>query len=120
MPPFHTRPHFNPSVEEVRDETEDSTSHDATPSDSGASWPELCTQHDSVLSSHLKTLQALREQLRASSDSEGSKLVSSMLERTNKLFMQFETVKKHIVRRTTTSSLVSSYCKPFSLCLFVD
>ncbi|KAL3495681.1 hypothetical protein BJX62DRAFT_159065 [Aspergillus germanicus] len=109
MPPFHTRPHFNPSVEEVRDETENSTSHDATPSDSGASWPELCTQHDSVLSSHLKTLQALREQLRASSDSEGSKLVSSMLARTNKLCVQFETVKKHIIPRIQGGSSASAW-----------
>ncbi|CEL08836.1 hypothetical protein ASPCAL11981 [Aspergillus calidoustus] len=99
MPPFHTRPPFNPSVEEVRDETENLTSYDATPSDSGSSWPELCAQHESVLSSHLKTLRALQEQLRASSDPEGSKLVSSMVERTNKLCVQFETVKKHIIPR---------------------
>ncbi|KAJ0419026.1 hypothetical protein BJY00DRAFT_173405 [Aspergillus carlsbadensis] len=109
MPPFYTRPPFNPSVEEVRDETEHFTSHDATLPDSGVSWPELCTQHESVLSSHLKTLQALQEQLRASSDPEGSKLVSSMLERTNKLCVQFETVKKHIIPRIQGGRFASTW-----------
>ncbi|KAL2819210.1 hypothetical protein BJX63DRAFT_31623 [Aspergillus granulosus] len=99
MSPFHTRPHFNPTVEEVRDETDRPSSHDITPSDLGVSWPELCTQHESVLSSHQRTLQALQGQLQALSDSEGSKLVSSMFERTNKLVMQFEAVKKHIIPR---------------------
>ncbi len=52
-------------------------------------------QHDSVLSSHLSTLQALKEQV--SSDPEASQLISAMIERTNKLMLQFEGVKKHIV-----------------------
>lgn len=58
-------------------------------------WGQICTQHDSVLSSHLGTLQALREQV--SSDPEASQLISAMIERTNKLMLQFEGVKKHIV-----------------------
>ncbi|KAL2827866.1 hypothetical protein BJY01DRAFT_228892 [Aspergillus pseudoustus] len=99
MPPLHSRPPFNPTVEEAQDETDRSNPYDATPSDFGVSWPELCTQHESVLSSHLRTLQALQGQLQTLSDPEGSKMVSSMLERTNRLFSQFEAVKKHVVPR---------------------
>ncbi|KAL2864502.1 uncharacterized protein BJX67DRAFT_221428 [Aspergillus lucknowensis] len=89
------RRRLNPTVEEVRDETE---SHNGgTSPEFRVSWPELCTQHESVLSAHARMLQTLGSQV--ASDPETSRLVSSMLDRTNKLFLQFETAKKHIIPR---------------------
>ncbi|KAL3467776.1 hypothetical protein BJX64DRAFT_247441 [Aspergillus heterothallicus] len=109
MPPFHTRPPLNPTVEETRDETDTSTSYDAAPSELGVSWPELCTQHESVLSSHIRTLQALQGRLQTLSDREGVKLISSMLGRTSKLCVQFEAVRKHIVPRIHGGVSTSSH-----------
>ncbi|KAL4948576.1 hypothetical protein BDW69DRAFT_189142 [Aspergillus filifer] len=96
MPPVYPKDPLNPSVEEVRDEMSPQT--DSPGPNAGLTWPQICTQHDSVLSSHLKMLQVLKEEV--SGDSETSRVVASMIERTNKLILQFEGVKKHIVPRT--------------------
>ncbi|BCS19836.1 uncharacterized protein APUU_20268A [Aspergillus puulaauensis] len=86
---------LNPTVEEMPDE--EGANNARTAPNPGTLWPQICTQHDSVLSSHLSTLQALKEQV--SSDPEASQLISAMIERTNKLMLQFEGVKKHITPR---------------------
>ncbi|RDW79232.1 uncharacterized protein DSM5745_06084 [Aspergillus mulundensis] len=100
MPRNYDIPPPNPTVEEVLDETD--SNNDARGPDSRLSWPQICTQHDSVLSSHLKMLYALKTQV--ASDPDASRLISSMIERTQKLVKQFEGVKKHIVPRAMRSS----------------
>ncbi|KAL4939951.1 hypothetical protein BDV06DRAFT_230743 [Aspergillus oleicola] len=94
MPPVYSDTPLNPTVEEVRDES--NPQNGSAGSNAGLTWPQICTQHDSVLSSHLKMLQALKEEV--SGDPDASRVVASMIERTNKLILQFEGVKKHIVR----------------------
>ncbi|KAL2829187.1 hypothetical protein BDW59DRAFT_142263 [Aspergillus cavernicola] len=100
MPFNHSRPPLNPTVEEARDETENN--NDSTASDFRDSWPEICAQHESVLSSHLRMLQSLKGPI--TSDAEASKLLSSMVERTNKLCLQYENIKRLIIPRTTGGS----------------
>ncbi|KAL4903209.1 hypothetical protein BDW74DRAFT_180076 [Aspergillus multicolor] len=100
MPRNYDIPPLNPTVEEVNDEAYNNNAAGA--SDSRLSWPQICTQHDSVLSSHLKMLYALKAQV--ASDPDASRLISTMIERTQKLVMQFEGVKKHIVPRVMRSS----------------
>ncbi|KAL6230895.1 hypothetical protein BDW75DRAFT_221561 [Aspergillus navahoensis] len=110
MSPNPYDPPLNPTVDEVHD---DSNSNDDTRgSDSRLSWPQICTQHDSVLSSHLKMLRTLQGQV--SADPGAYRLISSMIERTQKLVMQFEGVKKHIMPRTTQSSGAGSDSRPSS------
>ncbi|KAL3474018.1 hypothetical protein BJX99DRAFT_232542 [Aspergillus californicus] len=109
MPLRHTDPPLNPTVEEVCDETE---THSQIPgSDFRSAWPELCTQHESVLSAHLRMLQALKGQI--TSDAESSKLIQSMLERTNKLCMQFEGIKKHVIHRMNRNPVLEGYSGDF-------
>ncbi|KAL4916547.1 hypothetical protein BDW62DRAFT_202536 [Aspergillus aurantiobrunneus] len=98
MPINHQETPLNPTVEEVPDESARNTADPAP--DTRISWPQICTQHDSVLSSHLEMLQALRSQV---SDPEASRVISTMIERTNKLVLQFEGVKKHIAPRATAT-----------------
>ncbi|KAL4981788.1 hypothetical protein BDW68DRAFT_171854 [Aspergillus falconensis] len=96
--PYH--PSLNPTVDEVHEDTD--SNDDTRGSDPRLSWPQICTQHDSVLSSHLQMLRSLQGQV--SADPNASKLITSMIERTQNLVMQFEGVKKHIVPRTTGNS----------------
>ncbi|KAL4787978.1 hypothetical protein BJX76DRAFT_353772 [Aspergillus varians] len=95
MLPNHSDTPLNPTVEEVPDEPANSNASSAP--GFRFSWPQICTQHDSVLSSHLDMLQALKDQV--SADPSASRVISTMIERTNKLVIQFAGVKKRIVPR---------------------
>ncbi|KAL3432018.1 hypothetical protein BDV09DRAFT_187928 [Aspergillus tetrazonus] len=99
MSPNPYNPSLNPTVDEVHDERENNDNTRGT--DFRLSWPQICTQHDSVLSSHLNMLRSLKSQV--SSDPDAYRLISSMIDRTQKLVMQFEGVKKHIVSTTRSS-----------------
>ncbi|KAL4971492.1 hypothetical protein BDW66DRAFT_163647 [Aspergillus desertorum] len=105
MSPNPYNPPLHPSVDEVHDGTD--SNDDTHGSDSRLSWPQICTQHDSVLSSHLKMLRSLKTQV--SSDPDAYRLISSMIERTQKLVMQFEGVKKHMVSTTRSSGFGSGF-----------
>ncbi|KAL4871115.1 hypothetical protein BDV12DRAFT_194761 [Aspergillus spectabilis] len=95
MPSSRAHTSFNPTVEDVWDEPDGINTDTAT--DPCFSWPEICAQHENVLSSHLKMLQTVKGQV--SSDADASRLISSMLERTNKLALQFDGVKSRIIPR---------------------
>ncbi|KAL4750500.1 hypothetical protein BDW72DRAFT_175787 [Aspergillus terricola var. indicus] len=110
MSPNPYNPPLNPTVDEVHDERD--SNDDARGTDFRLSWPQICSQHDSVLSSHLNMLRSLKGQV--SADPDAYRLISSMIERTQKLVMQFEGVKKHIVPRTTRSSGSNSGPRPSS------
>lgn len=56
---------------------------------------QICSQHESVLMSHLDMLSSAKELAR--SDDDLLRAVSSMFERTNKLMSQFRVVKKQMV-----------------------
>ncbi|KAL4883406.1 hypothetical protein BJY04DRAFT_184579 [Aspergillus karnatakaensis] len=96
------RPHkpLNATVEDISDDTE------PQPEDPGSnlrlSWQEICTKHENILSSHLKMLEALKDQL--GPDAEASSLITTMLERTNKLALQFDGVKSRILPRVNKTS----------------
>ncbi|KAI9375662.1 hypothetical protein BJX61DRAFT_105605 [Aspergillus egyptiacus] len=97
MPLDRANTPLNPTVEEVRDETE---SHNDSPaSEVRLSWPEICAQHESVLASHHRMLQTLKGQI--SLDTEAGKVLSNMVDRTNKLRVQFEGLRKHIIPRVS-------------------
>ncbi|KAL4769048.1 hypothetical protein BDW60DRAFT_219222 [Aspergillus nidulans var. acristatus] len=104
MSPNPYNPPLNPTVDEVHDERD--SNDDTRGTDFRLSWPQICTQHDSVLSSHLDMLRSLKGQV--SSDPDAYRLISSMIDRTQKLVMQFEGVKKHIVSTTRSSGSGSS------------
>ncbi|KAL4807584.1 hypothetical protein BDV18DRAFT_135602 [Aspergillus unguis] len=91
---------LNPTVEEVQDETSAGVRQGRV--ESRFSWSQICSQHDSVLSSHLETLQALKGEI--SSDAEASKVIATMIERTQKLVTQFEGIKNHIIPRATRNN----------------
>ncbi|KAL4738631.1 hypothetical protein BDV11DRAFT_215779 [Aspergillus similis] len=99
MSPNPHNPPLNPTVDEVRDERD--SNDGACGTDFRLSWPQICTHHDSVLSSHLDMLRSLKGQV--SSDPDAYRLISSMIERTQKLVMQFEGIKKHIVSTARSS-----------------
>ncbi|KAL5336423.1 hypothetical protein BJX70DRAFT_372971 [Aspergillus crustosus] len=99
MPSGRAQTPLNPTVEDIRDETDPSNTK--TANEFQFSWPEICVQHENILASHMQMLQALKTQL--SVDTEASKLVSTMLERTNKLALQFDGVKSRIIPRVNRS-----------------
>ncbi|KAI9930427.1 hypothetical protein ASPWEDRAFT_171055 [Aspergillus wentii DTO 134E9] len=89
---------MNPTVEEAPDEVR------AGPNTRGSSaenpqfsWPEICSRHESVLSSHLEMLNSVKDQVL--SDADAFRTVSLMVEKTNKLVTQFKVIKKQFVNR---------------------
>ncbi|PKY05854.1 hypothetical protein P168DRAFT_280727 [Aspergillus campestris IBT 28561] len=62
-------------------------------------WPEICSQHERVLSSHVDVLKSLRESV--TWDDDAVRLVASMVERTTRLMAQFQVVKKQLAQKNS-------------------
>ncbi|KAB8219294.1 hypothetical protein BDV33DRAFT_204611 [Aspergillus novoparasiticus] len=88
------RPSLNPTVEEESEElrTEPPTTETTAPRNR-LSWPEICAQHESVLSSHIEMLNVVRNNV---SNGDALQMVTGMIEKTNRLMTQFRVVKKQL------------------------
>ncbi|KAL5355851.1 hypothetical protein BJX96DRAFT_141957 [Aspergillus floccosus] len=96
MPSTSTQPPLNPTVEEVEEESAAKKGHGGSNENSKPfSWPELSAQHERMLSSHLEMLNAVRGNVVMDGDT--FRMVSSMVEKTNKLVTQFKVLKKQIM-----------------------
>ncbi|PYH41587.1 uncharacterized protein BP01DRAFT_305322 [Aspergillus saccharolyticus JOP 1030-1] len=97
MPVSSHPPTMNPTVEEVEDESKPSPgSGNSDTAQQPLSWAEVCSQHESLLASHLALLQQVQGEVPSNGDA--SRLVSNMLERTKKLMMQFKVIKGKFVK----------------------
>ncbi|EAW14511.1 uncharacterized protein ACLA_075500 [Aspergillus clavatus NRRL 1] len=98
MPSSDYQPPRNPTVEECSDEQGDKPqSQNLNAQRRLSSWPEICSQHESVLSSHLDMLNGVKNQVAGNGDA--FRLISSMVEKTNKLVTQFQVIKKQLMNR---------------------
>ncbi|KAF7621328.1 hypothetical protein AFLA_011631 [Aspergillus flavus NRRL3357] len=95
MSQTNDRPSLNPTVEEEDEEidTEPPTTETTAPRNR-ISWPEICAQHESVLSSHIEMLNMVRDNV---SNGDALQMVAGMIEKTNRLMTQFRVVKKQLV-----------------------
>ncbi|KAE8364632.1 hypothetical protein BDV27DRAFT_157679 [Aspergillus caelatus] len=91
------RPSLNPTVEEENEEnyTEPHTTETTAPRNR-ISWPEICAQHESVLSSHMEMLNLVRNNVPSG---DALQMVSGMIEKTNRLMTQFRVVKKQLISK---------------------
>ncbi|OGM45920.1 hypothetical protein ABOM_006058 [Aspergillus bombycis] len=95
MPQTHDRPSLNPTVEEENDALHaEPRSTESTAPRNRISWPEICAQHESVLSSHLEMLKVVQHNV---SNDDALQMVAGMIEKTNRLVTQFRVVKKQFV-----------------------
>ncbi|KNG80232.1 hypothetical protein ANOM_011509 [Aspergillus nomiae NRRL 13137] len=94
MPQTDERPSLNPTVEEANEElhAEPHTTESTAPRNQ-ISWPEICAQHESVLSLHLEMLNTVRNN---ASNGDALQMVAGMIEKTNRLMTQFRVVKKQL------------------------
>ncbi|PWY90306.1 hypothetical protein BO94DRAFT_623111 [Aspergillus sclerotioniger CBS 115572] len=101
----------NPTVEEGDDASDWGQTGRAPKTDQFQhSWPEICAQHDTILSSHLEMLQQVKNQTRP--DGQAYKLVSNMLEKTSRLVTQFNVLKRQIVPGSQSMSTSSDQSQP--------
>ncbi|KOC18523.1 hypothetical protein AFLA70_3g008540 [Aspergillus flavus AF70] len=100
MSQTNDRPSLNPTVEEEDEEidTEPPTTETTAPRNR-ISWPEICAQHESVLSSHIEMLNMVRDNV---STGDALQMVAGMIEKTNRLMTQFRVVKKQLISKTET------------------
>ncbi|RAL04814.1 uncharacterized protein BO80DRAFT_461855 [Aspergillus ibericus CBS 121593] len=104
--PFAGHNPRNPTVEEGDDESNAGWGDRAPKTEQFQhAWPEICTQHDFILSSHLEMLQQLKSQIQP--DGQAFQLVSNMLEKTNKLVTQFNILKRQVVPQLNAFNLKS-------------
>ncbi|KAB8277721.1 hypothetical protein BDV30DRAFT_204905 [Aspergillus minisclerotigenes] len=97
MSQTNDRPSLNPTVEEEDEgiDTEPPTTETTAPRNR-ISWPEICAQHESVLSSHIEMLNMVRDNV---SNGDALQMVAGMIEKTNRLMTQFRVVKKQLISK---------------------
>lgn len=71
----------------------------------------MISRHESVLSSHLDLLNSVKVHV---GDGDAVRIVSSMVEKTNRLVMQFNVVKKQMVRLLLFGDALTSLFTDFS------
>ncbi|PYI02800.1 hypothetical protein BO78DRAFT_410381 [Aspergillus sclerotiicarbonarius CBS 121057] len=101
--PFAGHNPRNPTVEEGDDASDVGQGGRAPKTEQFQhSWPEICTQHDFILSSHLEMLQQVKTQTRP--DGQAFRLVSDMLEKTSRLMAQFNVLKRQVLNASSPES----------------